>query len=215
MTTPTVISIQIGSSQIYTDDQGTWETSFFKEPVTGSTYVEKMGLAGDSQTNKVHHGGKEKAVLMYSADHYPTWQAKLNQEFTFGGFAENLTVGNLNENTVFIGDIFEIGVVKLQVTQARQPCAKIARRWGIPDLTKRVLKTGRTGWYCRVLETGSIAAGENVTLLERPNPTWNIIRALETYTHWKNDISALEELANLRGLSADWLAVIRSNLDRV
>jgi MOSC domain-containing protein YiiM len=212
MATATLLSIQIGTTKTYTDKQGTWKTSFFKEAVSGPKFVELSGVVGDSQTNKVHHGGPEKAVLMYSADHYPAWQAELEQEFVFGGFAENLTVSNLDENSVFIGDIFNIGTMRLQVTQARQPCAKIARRWGIPDLTKQVLKTGRTGWYCRVLQTGTVTAGDGVELIERVNPSWTVARALETYTHWKENVSALQELATLPGLSSDWLEEINARL---
>ena len=112
-----LLSIQIGTSKLHTDDQGAWETAFFKESVTGSIFLGQLNLEGDAVFNTKHHGGPDQAVLMYSVDHYSHWQAELGQEFPFVAFAENLTVSGLDENTVCIGDIYQIGVVKVQVAK--------------------------------------------------------------------------------------------------
>lgn len=72
-------------------------------------------LSIQSGTPKTHTD--DQAVLMYSVDHYSHWQAELGQEFPFVAFAENLTVSGLDENTVCIGDIYQIGVVKVQVAK--------------------------------------------------------------------------------------------------
>ena len=176
-----LLSIQIGTPKSYTDEQGTWETAFFKDTVEGSVFLGKLGLAGDAVANTKHHGGPEQAVLIYGAVNYPRWQAELGKEFPFGGFAENLTMSGLDEAMVCIGDIYQIGPVKLQVTRPRIPCWKIARRWGMPDLTKRVSQTGRTGWYCRVLEEGEIEAGLLVELLERPNLEQTVAQAYQAF----------------------------------
>lgn len=162
-----IVSIQIGQPQTYTDEQGSWETAFFKEPVTGSIELTPAGLIGDGVANTQHHGGPDQAVMLYSAEHYPLWQAELGKEFPFGAFAENLTVSGLDENTVRIDDVYQIGAVRLQVTKPRIPCWKIARRWAIPDLTKRATQTSRTGWYCRVLQSGEIEAGLPVEVLDQ------------------------------------------------
>ena len=209
-----LISIQIGLPKIISDDLGTWETAFFKEPVTGSIFLGENGLRGDEPANKVHHGGVEKAILMYSAEHYPLWETELGRAFPYGGFAENLTVTTLDENSVCIGDIFQIGDVILQVTQARVPCSKIPRRWGIPDLMERVLATGRFGWYCRVLKEGTIEAGTTVKLVERPHPEWPIKRAFSVYTEWKKDIESLQALAACPALSKDWFRDIQRRLEK-
>ena len=204
MTTPKLISIQIGKTKTYTDDQGTWETAFFKEPVSGSVFLGVSGLKGDNQANKKYHGGPEKAVLVYSADHYPKWKVELGKELPFGGFAENLTVDGMVEASVYIGDIYQVGGVRLQVTQARVPCSKISRRWGIPDLLERVLETRRFGWYCRVLQEEQVEAGLPVELLERPYPDWSVVRAFEAYTQRSVYKTAAQELALLPSLSEDW-----------
>jgi MOSC domain-containing protein YiiM len=176
-----LLSIQIGTPKTYTDEQGSWETAFFKESVAGPIFLGELGLEGNTVANTTHHGGVEQAVLLYSADHYSDWQAELGQELPFGGFAENLTVSDLDETKVSIGDVYQIGPVKLQVTKPRIPCWKIARRWGIPDLTKRVSQTGRTGWYCRVLQAGEIEPGLPVALQERHHPEQTVAQAYQDY----------------------------------
>ena len=182
-----LLSISIGKPKSYTDEQGTWETAFFKEIVEGPIFLGELGLTGDSVANTKHHGGPEQAVLIYSAENYPRWQTELGREFPYGGFAENLIVSELNETTVFIGDIYQVGPVKLQVTKPRIPCWKIARRWGIPDLTKRVSQSSRTGWYCRVLDAGEIEAGLPVELLERPHLEQTVAQAYRDYLEKKSD----------------------------
>ena len=184
-----LLSIQIGHPQTYWDEQGSWETAFFKEPVSGSIFLDSLGLKGNAVANSQHHGGLDQAVLLYAAEHYARWQTELGQELPFGGFAENLTVSGLDETTVCIGDIYQIGPVKLQVTKSRIPCWKISRRWGIPDLTKRATQTGRTGWYCRVLQNGEIEAGMPIQILEQSTSGETIAQSFKVYLHKKEDVT--------------------------
>lgn len=181
-----LLSIQIGKPKTYSDDQGIWETAFFKEPVSGPIALTVTGLEGDAVADTEHHGGPEQAVLLYSAEHYPCWQAELGQELPFGGFAENLTISGLDEHSACIGDIYQIGTARLQVTRPRIPCWKIARRWHIPDLTKRTTQSARIGWYCRVLQAGEIQAGLPVKLLERRDPGKTVAQTFQEYLQGKD-----------------------------
>lgn len=120
-------------------------------------------------------GGPEKAVLAYAADHYPLWRSELEPlELPYGTFGENFTIAGLTEETVCIGDIYIIGGAIVQISQPRQPCWKLARRWQVKDLVIRVPANGRTGWYFRVLKEGYIEQGVPVILLDRPYPQWPI-----------------------------------------
>ena len=176
-----LLSIHIGEPRTYNDDQGSWETAFFKEPVPGPVFLGSLGLEGDGVADTQHHGGADQAVLLYSADHYADWVSELEIDLPFGAFGENLTVKGMDETTVFIGDIYQIGAVRLQVTKPRIPCWKIARRWHIPDLTKHVTKTNRTGWYCRVLREGEIEAGLPVNLLSRSGAEQTVEQTFQEY----------------------------------
>jgi MOSC domain-containing protein YiiM len=182
-----------------------WRTSFYKSPVDGTRWLGKTNLEGDAQADTKNHGGLDKAVLAYSADHYPSWRDELpDLPLGHGAFAENLDIAGLSEATVCIGDTFSIGDAVLQVSQARVPCWKISRRWRSDDLTLRVQQTGRTGWYLRVLEEGEIGAGMDVVLLERPYPEWPIARCNEVMHVQKKDRELADELAAIPELADPW-----------
>ncbi|RMD61489.1 MOSC domain-containing protein [Candidatus Parcubacteria bacterium] len=186
MSTPRLISIQVGRPRQLGIEGAPdpmdrpWVTSFFKDPVDGPVWLGLTNLAGDGQADRENHGGPDKAVLAYAAAHYPLWRSELGRpDLPFGAFAENFTIEGLTEASVCIGDVYAIGDVRVQVSQPRQPCWKIARRWRIKDLTARVRETGRTGWYLRVLAEGYVEPGLPVTLIERPYPQWTVARATE------------------------------------
>ena len=190
-----------------------WVSGFFKEPVAGPVRLGRLGLDGDGQADTVNHGGPDKAVLLYAASHYPLWSAELGRDdLTYGGFGENLTIVGLTEADVCIGDTFAIGPARVQVSQPRQPCWKLARRWRLKDLSARVVANGRCGWYVRVLEGASIEAGMAVRLLDRINPEWTVARAAHTYHHRKRDRAALAALADCPGLADSWREALRDRI---
>jgi MOSC domain-containing protein YiiM len=186
-----------------------WTTAFFKEPVSGPVFLARTNLDGDRQGDPEHHGGPDKAVMAYAAAHYPRWREELGRELPHGGFGENFTVEGADESTVCIGDVYAIGEARVQVSQPRIPCWKIARRWGIRDLSARVQRTRRTGWYLRVLVEGHVAAGDEIVLLERPHPEWTVLRAsdaLYTRPHDADEVRALASVAALAPPLAQVLA---------
>ena len=122
-----------------------------------------------------------------------------------------MTIRGVDEQSVCIGDQFQVGPCRVEVSQPRQPCWKIARRWGLSHLTKRVAQTGRTGWYIRVHEPGQIQAGQEISLLERPHPDWSIADANDVlFGKRKKDESAVRELMNLAELADAWKADLPS-----
>ena len=203
----TLDSIQVGRPQTYPDGpQGRpWTSAVVKHPVDGPITVNESGLAGDDQADKRHHGGIEKAVLAYSADHYPAWRGELRmRDLLFGAFAENLTLAGIGEDNVCIGDTWTIGSVHFQVSQPRQPCWKIARRWKQPNLVKRIIENGRSGWYLRVLRAGEIDLNQSCCLLERPYPEWTISRANTLMYSRTSTRAEMLELISLDLLSSTW-----------
>lgn len=173
----------------------------------------QLGLVGDGVADRVHHGGPDKAVLAYSAEHYPGWTAELGlHPLPFGAFGENLSVGELTEDTVCIGDVWANGNVEFEVSQPRQPCWKLARRWRVKDLPARVVETGRSGWYLRVLVEGEIIAGSPFTLLSRPNPEWTVRRAHRVMHFHKYDPAESEALMGVPGLSMSWMETLRGRV---
>lgn len=211
MTPARLLSIQISSvAEIAGAGTGAWwdkpwTTAFYKRPVEGRIGLGYEGLRGDQQADRRHHGGADKAVCVYAAEHYPGWRALLNlAELAHGAFGENFTVQGMLETDVCIGDVFQVGTARVEVSQPRQPCWKLARRWHLKDLTARVEQTGRTGFYFRVLLHGWVQAGDRFELVERPFPQFTIAHANDVMHHRKEDFTAARELAACPKLSASW-----------
>lgn len=208
---PLIVSLQTGRPTTYVHESAAdgksreWTTAFFKTPVAGPVRIGRLGLDGDDQADRENHGGPDKAVLAYSADHYAAWREHLSlPNMPHGGFGENLTIAGLTEETVCIGDTWRAGAVVFQVTQPRQPCWKLSRRWNVSDLAKQVIANGRSGWYLRVLQGGELAAGQSLELVARPQAAWTVMRASNLMHHGKNDLDLAAELAALPELSAAW-----------
>jgi MOSC domain-containing protein YiiM len=208
MPRPALVSIQVGqpcSRGEGQTDESSWSTAFFKEPVAGPVFLGRTNLLGDAQADRVNHGGPDKAVCAYSADHYDHWRHDLNRpDLPYGAFGENFTLRGLTERDVSIGDMWAIGPARVQVSQPRQPCWKMARRWGVHDLPASVVRIGFTGWYFRVLEEGTVEPGMVLTLLERPHPAWTVEAANQVMHHRKADRVVAAELAVVPLLSDAW-----------
>ncbi|BDS07758.1 MOSC domain-containing protein [Oceaniferula spumae] len=207
-----VVSVQVGLPRA-TGPKG-FLSGIQKKPVSGLLHVGKINLAGDSQADLKTHGGPDKAICAYPLEHYAFWNNKLSLDFSAGDFGENFTTQYLLESDVFIDDIYRIGTALVQVSQPRQPCWKLAKRWGIKQLPLHVQETGRTGWYFRVLEEGETEAGSPLTLVERIQTTWSVAKANEVMHHHKTDWDVAAELANCPGLSANWRATLSHRAEK-
>jgi MOSC domain-containing protein YiiM len=140
-----------------------------KRPVSGRVAVRPLGLDGDVQVNKKHHGGEGQAVYAYAQEDADFWIDELGRELPPGRFGENLRTSGLDLVGALLGERWRIGTALFEVTAWRIPCANFARFWDIPDLVKRFAAHGATGAYLRVLETGEIGAGDAVEVVFRPD----------------------------------------------
>jgi MOSC domain-containing protein YiiM len=174
-------------------------SAFIKQRIDGPVNVGPLGLEGDAQADRRVHGGPDKAVYAYPAARYPEWitdHPELASRFVAGGFGENLTVEGLIEDDLCVGDVHGIGTTRLQVCQPRQPCFKLALRFGSSRLPKAMVRTGRSGWYYRVLTPGTLTGGDEIRLLERPLPDFPFNALLDfLYTRGLDD-EDLERVAN-------------------
>jgi MOSC domain-containing protein YiiM len=179
-------------------------TGMCKHPVAGESFLSMQGFEGDGVGDRKHHGGSDKAVCVYSIDHYPFWETLLGSVLPDAAFGENLTVAGMTEADVCIGDIFRIGTAEVQVSQPRQPCGTLAARYNKPDLVKRVVDSGRTGFYFRVLTEGRVQAGGVVTLLERDRRYVSIAFANHVFHHDRTDREGIDKVLSVPALSGSW-----------
>lgn len=162
----TIVALSVGKVGILVHGGREVASGFRKIPTENRIQLDRTGLAGDQQGDLRVHGGPEKAVCVYSFEHYPAWEAELELTLQAPAFGENLTTLGLLESDVFLGDTFRWGSATVQVSQPRRPCFKVAARYGIQDLAVRVEDSLRTGFYLRVLQPGRVSASDDLVLTD-------------------------------------------------
>lgn len=155
--------------QLLPDDSNVGVTAIDKRAVDGPVKVHKLGLRGDVQANRVHHGGADQALYAYSQADADFWAGELQRDLPPGIFGENLRVAGIEATGAVIGERWKIGLdVEVEVTSPRTPCAAFQRRMGEPGWVKRFADAGRVGTYLRVIRTGTIRAGDSIHRLYVP-----------------------------------------------
>lgn len=125
---------------------------------------------------------------------------------------ENLTIAGLDENGICVGDVHAIGTALLQVCQPRQPCFKMGLRFADNRLPKAFVKSGRAGWYYRVLQPGRLQAGDAVQLQDRPHPGFPFTRLIAIVFRGGASRAELEQMAAMTGLAQQWKDEARTML---
>lgn len=208
-----VISLNVGKPVTVDFHGKPLETGIYKMPAAGQVRLRLKGFDGDGQADLVNHGGADKAVCVYPLEHYAYWEQQLGRKLEYSAFGENLTVSGLLEAEVCIGDIYEIGSALLQVSQPRFPCFKLSQKHGPADMPAKVLSTGYSGFYLRVLREGAIAAGDAIIKRESGAGGYSVSRVLHFMQHGRKDKSALAELIQLDTLAGSTREQFRGWLD--
>lgn len=208
-----VVAVSVGALQDVKNRRGVMlRTGIGKSPVTGRVWMGELGLAGDAQGNLKVHGGPDGAVYLYSADHYPLWQAEEGRTFPYGQFGENLTVTGIREDAVWIGDVFRVGGAEVQVTQPRIPCATLGLRMGDAKFPDRFLASRRNGFYLRVLQTGEVGAGDAFTRQSRGAEGMSVREAVDLLYGEGGPRERLELLGRTAALSERWRPQVAKRL---
>lgn len=171
------------------------ESAIVKHPAD-VLIIKKSSLPGDEVVDQKHHGGDMRVIHHYSQKNYNHLKSKfpeIQDRFVPGSFGENIFTEELTESELNIGDIYQLGSAKVQLTVARRPCATINYAYNDNRILKEVMTTGRTGWFYRVLEEGEVKPGDYLSFLERPFPNLPVARLYEQ-GYGKNRFSDLEFL---------------------
>lgn len=177
-----VLSLNVGGPREVEWNGEMVRTSIFKSPVERRLRVTSLNFEGDEQSDLTVHGGIDKAVYVYPSEHYPLWHAELpDVDLPWAAFGENLTIEGLTED-VRIGDRFRVGTAEFVVTQPRMPCYKLAIRLGRSDALRRMLRSGRTGFYFSVAVEGEVGAGDSIELVRRSEEDLTVTDIVKLYT---------------------------------
>lgn len=206
-----------GTAAKFRDEE---KSAIRKQPVRGPVRITQLGLDGDEQANAKNHGGPHMAVHHYPFDHHAFWREQIGDHLLLddaGAFGSNMSVTGLTENDVKLGDCFQLGSAVLEVSQPRMPCWKIEHRFGQTGMVAKIIKTGKSGWYYRVITEGTAQAGDMLEKVSASAAEWTIERILLAIAHPKTevDIDELEAMAACDLLGPSWQAGARKKIEHL
>ncbi|MFZ0590721.1 MAG: MOSC domain-containing protein [Bryobacteraceae bacterium] len=204
-----IVSINVGQPREVEAGDRRVLTSIFKEPVQGKVALRHYNVQGDRQSDLSVHGGPNKAVYSYSAEHYLFWTVQLpGTPLPFGAFGENLTTEGMLEEGVHIGDVFRAGSAILKVTQPRMPCFKLAIRMNRSDMVRRFWASGRSGIYFSIVEEGEFESGDRIEPLESDPRRVSVADVVRLYKRETEDLDLFSRVMQAP-VSGSWKQEIR------
>jgi len=184
-----------------------------KVPLESSTvFVSPTNIDGDGQADLSVHGGVDKAVYCYPADHWPWWEREKAFPCRPASFGENLTIEGADETEIAIGDRFRWGDVVLEVSQPRAPCFKFAIFANRADAPALMTASGRTGWYFRVIQEGRACVGPSVLARESVAGGPSVREAFFAAVHAHADRETLHRVADTPALAPSWRSAVTRRL---
>jgi MOSC domain-containing protein YiiM len=196
------LSRGLPKSSVYKDEA--YVSGIWKEQ-SDELFVGFDQINGDQVANPEYHGGSDRVVCVYSFEHYAYWESIFGHTLTPSAFGENLTVAGMKEDQVCIGDVFQIGEAVLQVSQGRYPCSTINKRNNNHLLLKRIIQTGYTGYFFRVLEEGKITANSQIKKLTSHPDQITVSSIHHLYFHEASpSMERIEKIMAVEELAAPW-----------
>ncbi|OBY51346.1 MULTISPECIES: MOSC domain-containing protein [Aggregatibacter] len=209
-----ILIIKVGQVQQLTFADGSiYESAIRKQPVD-TVNIHALGAEGNDVGLKAHHGGVDKALFFMSEDSFPALNALLDENFSYQGtaiYGENFVVSELNEDSVCVGDRFQIGTGVVEVSQPRKPCERLSKNTENQNTQQTIYRSGWSGWYVRVVQAGVICKGDKLHLLSRPHPEFTI-RHLNRLLSAPNHADELEQALALEVLAPAFKRSLNSQL---
>lgn len=193
-----IISTNLGSETTIAWKGKKIQTGIVKTPSEGPIYLDMYAVRGDHINNRKVHGGIDKACYGFGENYYDFWKELYPAlHWTYGMFGENLTISNLDESKILIGDIYRIGDAIIQVSQPRQPCNTFAAKFGSTDVIRQFIDFEHPGVYFRVIQAGQVRPGDELKLdlrNEKALSVQQIFRLLYARKEFANEAQAREAL---------------------
>src|SRR5262245_57212536 len=183
----------------------TVHTGIWKKPVRSRCRVSRLNLDGDGQGDLAGHGGEQRAVFVYQVESYRYWQEQLKRtDFVYGQFSENFTIEGLLDDTVCIGDRYQIGSALFEVTQPRVTCYRVGIRMNEPRMPALLTSSGRPGFYCRVLREGEVGAGDEIVKVGEAGERMTVAEISALLYLPNHARERLERALRIEALSPGW-----------
>lgn len=163
-----IVSLNIGHKKEIEWKGKVYATGIFKDAVSGPIFLDTEDVKDDMVIDRKHHGGIEQAVYAYGQNHYQYWKDLYPElDLNYGFFGENLTVSDLDESAMHVGDVYRLGETIIEVTKPRQPCIKLGIRFQDANVIKEFWNTTKCGVYFKILLTGKVAMADELKLIDK------------------------------------------------
>ena len=200
-TRSTVLSVNVGGIRQFDYHGRPAVSAIWKSPVMGPVAVRGVNLEGDDQADREAHGGPDKAVYAYAIEDTRWWAEELGRSLEYGEFGENLTTEGIEVTNALIGERWEIGSTVLEVSEPRVPCWRLAVRMEDNGFPRRFTQAIRPGAYLRIAVEGTLASGDEIRVVQRPDHDLTIGDVFRIFTR---DRGEAERLLNVPQLSSRW-----------
>lgn len=174
-------NVNIGQERTQQNGNKLETTGIYKLPTPEPVHISSLGIKEDFIASKKHHGGPDQAMYVYGTRDYDWWSTELGRDLYPGTFGENLDITELESAQFNIGDRLLIGSVILEVSAPRIPCGTLAARMEDPQFVKRFRHAERPGFYCRVLQEGTVEMGNDVKIERYEKETVSVIQIFRDY----------------------------------
>ena len=196
-----VLSVNVGTVQEFEYSGRPAKSAIWKSPAAGRVAARGVNLGGDDQADRKAHGGPDKAVYAYAVEDARWWEQEIGRSLGYGEFGENLTTEGIEVNNALVGERWEIGTTVLEVSEPRIPCWRLGVRMNDRTFPRRFAEAMRPGAYLRIVVEGSVGAGDEIRVVERPGHDLSIRDVSRIYTRDRDEV---ERLLAVPQVSESW-----------
>jgi MOSC domain-containing protein YiiM len=199
-----VLSVNVGGVRKFEYRGQPAESAIWKSPVSGRIAARGVNLAGDRQADRESHGGFDKAVYAYAVEDQRWWEREIGRPLSYGEFGENLTTERIAVNDALVGERWQIGTAVFEVSEPRIPCWRLGVRMNDEMFPRRFSKAMRPGSYLRVVVEGDVGAGDEISVVEKPEHDLSIRDVFRIYTRDRHEVARLLEIPQLSESWRGW-----------
>ncbi len=196
-----VLSVNVGTVREFEYSGRPAKSAIWKSPAAGRVAARGVNLGGDDQADRKAHGGPDKAVYAYAVEDARWWEQEIGRPFAYGEFGENLTTEGIEVNNALVGERWEVGTTVLEVSEPRIPCWRLGVRMNDRTFPRRFAEAMRPGAYLRIVVEGSVGAGDEIRVVERPGHDLTIRDVSRIYTRDRDEV---ERLLAVPQVSESW-----------
>jgi MOSC domain-containing protein YiiM len=186
-----VLSVNVGAVREFEYAGRPARSAIWKSPVVGRIAIRGVNLAGDDQADRKAHGGPDKVVYAYAVEDARWWQQEIGRSLEHAEFGENLTTEGIAVNDAFVGERWQIGSTVLEVSEPRIPCWRLGVRMNDKTFPRRFTEALRPCSYLRLIVEGSVEAGDEIRVVEKPDHGLTIRDVFRIYSRDRDEVERL------------------------